>query len=84
MLQCLEVLEADNNLIESLEGLHHLPRLEEVLLRNNKISSLADLQPLASCPKLKHLDLRDNPVTQSDGAEAELKALLPSVTELLL
>lgn len=84
MLQCLEVLEADDNLIENLEGLYHLPKLEEVLLRNNQISSLADLQPLASCPKLRHLDLRGNPVTQSDGVEAELKALLPSVTELLL
>lgn len=84
MLQCLEVLEADDNLIENLEGLYHLPKLEEVLLRNNQISSLADLQPLASCPKLRHLDLRGNPVTRSDGVEAELKALLPSVTELLL
>lgn len=84
MLQCLEVLEADDNLIGNLEGLYHLPKLEEVLLRNNQISSLADLQPLASCPKLRHLDLRGNPVTQSDGVEAELKALLPGVTELLL
>uniref|UniRef100_A0A3B3ZY69 Geranylgeranyl transferase type-2 subunit alpha n=1 Tax=Periophthalmus magnuspinnatus TaxID=409849 RepID=A0A3B3ZY69_9GOBI len=78
MLQCLEVLEADSNLIENLEGLYHLPNLEEVLLRNN------NLQPLASCPKLKHLDLRGNPVTLSDGIEAEIKALLPSVTKLLL
>ncbi|XP_033821408.1 geranylgeranyl transferase type-2 subunit alpha [Periophthalmus magnuspinnatus] len=84
MLQCLEVLEADSNLIENLEGLYHLPNLEEVLLRNNKISTLTDLQPLASCPKLKHLDLRGNPVTLSDGIEAEIKALLPSVTKLLL
>lgn len=84
MLQCLEVLEADNNLIENLEGLYRLPKLEEVHLRNNKISSLADLKPLDSSPKLKLLDLRDNPVTQSDGIEAELKALLPSITELLL
>lgn len=84
MLQCLEVLEADNNLIENLEGLYHLPKLEELLLKNNKISALADLQPLASCPKLKLLDLRGNPVTQSEGLEAGLKALLPNVTELLL
>ncbi|CAG10947.1 unnamed protein product, partial [Tetraodon nigroviridis] len=84
MLQCLEVLEADSNNLENLEGVYQLPKLEEVLLRNNKISSLADLQPLASCPKLKHLDLRGNPVTQSDNIEAELAELLPSVTHLLL
>uniref|UniRef100_A0A8C4EU19 Geranylgeranyl transferase type-2 subunit alpha n=1 Tax=Dicentrarchus labrax TaxID=13489 RepID=A0A8C4EU19_DICLA len=84
MLQCLEVLEADNNSIENLEGVYHLPKLEEVLLKNNKISTLADLQPLASCPKLKRLDLRGNPVTQTANIESELAELLPSVTDLLL
>ncbi|KAA8589823.1 hypothetical protein FQN60_013188 [Etheostoma spectabile] len=84
MLQCLEVLEADNNSIENLEGVFHLPKLEEVLLKNNKISTLADLQPLASCPKLKRLDLRGNPVTQTANIESELTELLPSVTDLQL
>uniref|UniRef100_A0A8D3AWA1 Geranylgeranyl transferase type-2 subunit alpha n=1 Tax=Scophthalmus maximus TaxID=52904 RepID=A0A8D3AWA1_SCOMX len=84
MLQCLEVLEADNNSIENLEGLYHLPKLEEVLLKNNKISTLADLQPLASCPKLKRLDLRGNPVTQIANVESELAELLPAVKDLLL
>lgn len=84
MLQCLEVLEADNNAIENLEGVYHLPKLEEVLLKNNKISTLADLQTLASCPKLKRLDLRGNPVTQTANVESELAELLPSVTDLLL
>ncbi|CAG5862423.1 unnamed protein product [Menidia menidia] len=84
MLQCLEVLEADNNCIENLEGVYHLLRLEEVSLRNNKISTPADLKPLASCRKLKRLDLRGNPVTQSPDVESELSELLPSVTDLLL
>lgn len=33
----LQVLEADNNSIENLEGVYHLPKLEEVLLKNNSI-----------------------------------------------
>uniref|UniRef100_G3NAQ1 Geranylgeranyl transferase type-2 subunit alpha n=1 Tax=Gasterosteus aculeatus aculeatus TaxID=481459 RepID=G3NAQ1_GASAC len=84
MLQCLEVLEAENNSIEDLEGVFHLPRLEEVLLKNNKISTLADLRPLASCPKLKRLDLRGNPVSGLEEVEAALTELLPSVVDLLL
>lgn len=79
-----QVLEADNNSIEHLEGVYHLPKLEEVLLKNNKISSLADLQPLASCLKLKRLDLRGNPVTQVANVESEVAELLPSVSDLLL
>ncbi|XP_008305382.1 geranylgeranyl transferase type-2 subunit alpha [Cynoglossus semilaevis] len=84
MLQCLEVLEADNNSIENLEGLHNLPKLEEVLLKNNNISTLAALQPLASCPRLKRLDLRGNPITQITNIGSELAELLSSVTDLLL
>uniref|UniRef100_A0A3B3DI63 Geranylgeranyl transferase type-2 subunit alpha n=1 Tax=Oryzias melastigma TaxID=30732 RepID=A0A3B3DI63_ORYME len=83
MLQCLEVLEADNNFLENLEGIYHLPRLQEVSLKNN-ISSLPDLQPLASCSQLKRLDLRGNPVTQTASVESGLAELLPSVTDLLL
>lgn len=33
----LQVLEADNNCIENLEGVYHLPKLEELLLKNNSI-----------------------------------------------
>ncbi|KAG7323411.1 hypothetical protein KOW79_013113 [Hemibagrus wyckioides] len=84
MLHCLEVLEADDNAIENLEGLYHLPKLEEVSLKNNQISKIADLSPLATCPKLTRLDLRGNPVTQADDVWAELAELLPSLTELLL
>lgn len=32
-----QVLEADDNSIENLEGVYHLPKLEEILLRNNSI-----------------------------------------------
>ncbi|KAF5894695.1 geranylgeranyl transferase type-2 subunit alpha, partial [Clarias magur] len=35
MLHCLEVLEVDDNAIGNLEGLYHLPNLEEVSLKNN-------------------------------------------------
>ncbi|KAF7696283.1 geranylgeranyl transferase type-2 subunit alpha [Silurus meridionalis] len=84
MLQCLEVLEADDNAIENLDGLYHLAKLEEVSLRNNQISQISDLSPLATCPTLSRLDLRGNPVTKSANIQAELAELLPSLTDLLL
>ncbi|RXN02775.1 geranylgeranyl transferase type-2 subunit alpha [Labeo rohita] len=84
MLQCLEVLEADDNAIEGLEGLHHLPKLEEVSLRNNQICKLSDLESLASCTKLTRLDLRGNPVHKTANIESELSQLLPLVTALSL
>uniref|UniRef100_A0A8C1JBJ2 Geranylgeranyl transferase type-2 subunit alpha n=1 Tax=Cyprinus carpio TaxID=7962 RepID=A0A8C1JBJ2_CYPCA len=84
MLQCLEVLEADDNAIENLEGLYHLPKLEEVSLRNNQICKLSDLESLASCTKLTRLDLRGNPVHRTAHIESELSQLLPRVTALSL
>ncbi|XP_038855441.1 geranylgeranyl transferase type-2 subunit alpha [Salvelinus namaycush] len=84
MLQCLEVLEADDNAIDNLDGLYYLPKLQEVSLKNNQISKLSDLQLLTSCPKLTCLDLRGNPVTQIANIQSELTELLPSVTDLLI
>ncbi|TNN29650.1 Geranylgeranyl transferase type-2 subunit alpha [Liparis tanakae] len=40
MLQCLEVLKAEDNSLEDLEGVRQLLRLEEVLLKNNSILTL--------------------------------------------
>lgn len=33
----LQVLEAENNSIEDLEGVYQLPKLEEISLKNNSI-----------------------------------------------
>ncbi|XP_048339016.1 geranylgeranyl transferase type-2 subunit alpha-like, partial [Sphaerodactylus townsendi] len=83
MMRCLEVLEADENRIETLEGLPPLPRLEDLSLCNNRIQRPSDLRPLASFPKLTHLNLRGNPLCQVPGVQSELAVLLPSVATIL-
>ncbi|XP_064416455.1 geranylgeranyl transferase type-2 subunit alpha [Latimeria chalumnae] len=79
MMQCLEVLEVDDNEVASVEGLYNLPRLEEVSLRNNRICRPSDLCPLATCPKLSILNLQGNPICDVIDVQSELVLLLPNV-----
>jgi U2 small nuclear ribonucleoprotein A' len=44
-----------------------LPNLEWLMLTNNKLSNVADLEPLGKFPKLRYLSLIDNPVTKQPG-----------------
>uniref|UniRef100_A0A8D1TRV6 Geranylgeranyl transferase type-2 subunit alpha n=1 Tax=Sus scrofa TaxID=9823 RepID=A0A8D1TRV6_PIG len=82
-LRCLEVLQANDNAIESLDGVTNLPRLQELSLCNNRLQQPAVLQPLASCPRLVLLNLQDNPLCQAVGISEHLAELLPSVSSIL-
>ncbi|XP_036210462.1 geranylgeranyl transferase type-2 subunit alpha isoform X1 [Myotis myotis] len=82
-LRCLEVLQASDNAIESLDGVTNLPRLQELLLCNNRLQQPAALQPVASCPKLVLLNLQGNPLCQTVGTLEHLAELLPSVSSIL-
>ncbi|XP_030660015.1 geranylgeranyl transferase type-2 subunit alpha isoform X1 [Nomascus leucogenys] len=82
-LRCLEVLQASDNAIESLDGVTNLPRLQELLLCNNRLQQPAVLQPLASCPRLVLLNLQGNPLCEAVGILEQLAELLPSVSSIL-
>ncbi|XP_029095214.1 geranylgeranyl transferase type-2 subunit alpha isoform X1 [Monodon monoceros] len=82
-LRCLEVLQANDNTIESLDGVTNLPRLQELFLCNNRLQQPAVLQPLASCPRLVLLNLQGNPLCQAVGISEHLAELLPSVRSSL-
>ncbi|ELW69286.1 Geranylgeranyl transferase type-2 subunit alpha [Tupaia chinensis] len=82
-LRCLEVLQANDNAIESLDGVTNLPRLRELLLCNNRLQQPTTLQPLASCPRLVLLNLQGNPLCQAEGILEHLAELLPSVNSIL-
>ncbi|KAM4707952.1 geranylgeranyl transferase type-2 subunit alpha [Discoglossus pictus] len=84
MMRCLELLEADDNEISHLDGMWHLPQLEELSLKNNKLRNVADLRPLSSCPRLSVLYLQGNPLCEMPGTKAELEALLPQVPTIQL
>ncbi|XP_015976108.1 geranylgeranyl transferase type-2 subunit alpha isoform X1 [Rousettus aegyptiacus] len=81
-LRCLEVLQANDNAIESLDGVTNLPRLQELLLYNNRLQQPAALQPLASCPKLVLLNLQGNPLCQAVDTLEYLAELLPLVSSI--
>ncbi|XP_027698941.1 geranylgeranyl transferase type-2 subunit alpha isoform X1 [Vombatus ursinus] len=83
MLRCLEVLQADGNAIESVEGVVNLPRLQELSLCDNRLQHPLALQTLASCPKLSLLSLECNPLCQLEAAPEELRAMLPGVDRIL-
>lgn len=65
----LTALHLNNNRITRIS--RHLeeaiPRLEWLILTNNKLSNLVDLEPLQSLPRLKYLSVLDNPVTKQPG-----------------
>lgn len=82
-LRCLEVLQANDNAIESLDGVTNLPRLQELILCNNRLQQPAVLQPLTSCPRLTLLNLQGNPLCQAEGSSEHLAELLPSVSSIL-
>jgi len=44
-----------------------IPRLQWLILTNNKLTNLVDLEPLQTLPRLKYLSLIDNPVTKQPG-----------------
>ncbi|XP_048218709.1 geranylgeranyl transferase type-2 subunit alpha [Perognathus longimembris pacificus] len=82
-LRCLQVLQANDNAIESLDGVAHLPQLRELLLCNNRLPRPGALQPLASCPRLGLLDLRGNPLGRAGDVSERLAELLPAVGSVL-
>eukprot|EP00058_Branchiostoma_floridae_P021958 XP_002607448.1 hypothetical protein BRAFLDRAFT_276668 [Branchiostoma floridae] len=82
MLQCLKLLLADNNNIESIAGLTNMPLLGRVSLRNNRIAKAQALAPLASCTNVSVLDLEGNPVCSTEGFKSDIVSVLQQIKVL--
>lgn len=67
MTSHFQALEADNNAIETLEGVYQLPKLEEVLLKNNSILKSENMLLHVSllCQLLYHLYRVQNTPTKA-------------------
>jgi U2 small nuclear ribonucleoprotein A' len=59
-----------------------LPKLESLILTNNRLANLNDLDPLATLTTLKYLSLMDNPVTKKQNYRLYVIHLLPTMRVL--
>ena len=78
-------LEAAENQLTGPELAHltvYAGSLQTLKLANNKIATLADLEPLAKLTKLENLDLAQNEVCKVENFNAHVWKLLPSLNVL--
>ncbi|KAM6288749.1 geranylgeranyl transferase type-2 subunit alpha [Aegotheles albertisi] len=78
-LRRLRVLDLSHNELRTLRGFPPLPRLEELRLHGNPLSSASALAPLAACPRLARLRLAGTPLGSAPDAAAHVTELLPHV-----
>lgn len=89
-LECMAVLPRINMLLFNNNQINRIseslgrafPKLETLVLTNNKFATLKELEPLASLRTLTSLSLVDNPVTKQQGYRAFLIAMLPKLRVL--
>ena len=59
-----------------------LPKLHTLIVTNNRLVNLAEIDPLASLPKLKFLSLLDNSITKKPHYRLYVIHKLPSLRVL--
>ena len=82
-LQNLRILNLDDNMIRTIEGLNGMPMLETLQVKRNRIgeNGLSDLMGLLEIPSLSVLDIQDNRVDDEKFLE-EILAKLPNLKVL--
>jgi len=89
-LECMAVLPRIKMLMFNNNQLNRIadnlgrafPKLELLVLTNNRFATLKELEQLASLPTLLHLSLVDNPVTKVAHYRAFVIAMLPKLRVL--
>ena len=78
----LEVLNVSVNNIVSLKNASHCPKLREIYMRRNKVSSLQEISYLKRLPQLKVLWLSDNPCSRESSYRMTILRNLPNLQKL--
>jgi U2 small nuclear ribonucleoprotein A' len=84
LMSSLRTILANNNMIARIgdDVAAKLPKLELLVLTNNKISSLGELDALAKCAHLRELSLLFNPVTKRQHYRLYVIHKIPSLRVL--
>uniref|UniRef100_K1QZ11 Geranylgeranyl transferase type-2 subunit alpha n=1 Tax=Magallana gigas TaxID=29159 RepID=K1QZ11_MAGGI len=77
-LPCLVVLIANNNDIDSVEGLQHCKQLKKLHLQKNALRTVQAFSTLSSLP-LEDVNVSGNPLCNIENYTEALKAILPTL-----
>ncbi|XP_056019962.1 geranylgeranyl transferase type-2 subunit alpha-like [Ostrea edulis] len=75
-LPCLKVLIANNNSINSVEGLQHCKHLKKLHLQKNALQTVQVFNILSSLP-LEDVNVAGNPLCNTENYTEALRAILP-------
>lgn len=78
----LQIASLSVNKIRTLEDFAHCPSLEELYIRRNDITDLAEIRHLKHLPNLHVLWLLDNPCSNVDNYRATVLRHLPELQKL--
>ena len=82
-MQNLQILDIENNEVSDLIDIDMCSELKKIILKNNKIKELDNLTFLSSITNLEYIDLRDNPICESENIDEKIENNLNEVKVLI-
>ena len=82
-MQNLQILDIENNEISDLIDIDMCSELKKIILKNNKIKESDNLTFLSSLTNLEYLDMRNNPICESENSNEEFENNLNEVKILI-
>ena len=72
-IQNLKILDIEDNEVSDLIDLDMCSELKKIILKKNKILESDNLQFLSSLINLEYIDIRENPICESDDIEENIQ-----------